>query len=168
MEAPVLITPKQANTSGRNGSPQWIRTVIATPEIRREWSQAVVILFPESKRPDGTWSSISIPVSNLEVPEGENLFLNATTSGLVLEIDGKRKLMPPGQKQTLKSVTNKGRIRVRLYAKDQKGEVRLLYTGSHWNRAEKGNLYLIYSQNQDRFRVLKMNVEDFSASTSQP
>jgi hypothetical protein len=155
--APMLISPIR-DTSNPNlvsGT-----KTIAAPTFPREWSQALVLLFPDRIQSDGSWGSVALPVSGIALPDGTSRFINTTQNQIILEIDGDRMVMEPSQSMPVPKVEDKERVRIRLFAEDSRGRIRRLYTSSHSQSDENKNLYIIYEQELDRYRVLHLDTQD--------
>jgi len=135
---------------------------LAAPVIPTDWKDVTVILFPESTGPNGVMESLVLHTSALEIPEGDSAVQNTTRQPVIVELNGQQTPIPPGTIRKISPTTESERVRMRIYGKDERQTVRMLYTASHWRHEQRGNLYLIYSS-RGRLRVLQMSSADHAA-----
>jgi len=162
IEPPVLIHAEKAGTHPETGAQLWNTRPLAKPAVPREWKQCVVVLFPDSQRPDGSWQTLPLEADELNVPKGGSRFLNTSRRSLVLEVNQKRQSLAPGESVILTGAgAGSDRVRLRLYGRNPRNQqVELIYTSSHWRKQDARNLYVIYTSGTERLKVLQLSPED--------
>ncbi|MCC5847130.1 MAG: hypothetical protein JJU29_03470 [Verrucomicrobia bacterium] len=158
MEPPVLF---RVETQDREEGPPRQRAVpLIRANIDPSWTEATVIVYPERRESDGTWATLAVPSSRMEIPDGASRFLNLTDQALVIEMAGNVHAIPPGGEILLPPPPRSAgdRFRLNIHARDdQRDDVRMIHTTAVWRENTAGNLYLIHAQANGRPRVLHLS-----------
>jgi hypothetical protein len=157
MEPPMLFSVETQPQA--EGPPQQRAVPRVRPKIDPSWTEATVIVYPERRDRDGTWATLAVPTSRLEIPDGTSRFLNLTHQMLAIELAGVIHTISPGGDIQLPAPPEDAgeRVRLNIHARDDiRNEVRMIHTTAVRRENATGNLYLIHSQSNGRPRVLHL------------
>lgn len=154
----VEVPPPPEAPPGTEPVITWKPVPMIRAEFPPAWKQVVLMVFPGKKAPDGTILTIPMPFEPEKLRPGFVRIYNATPQPLVLEVHDRKFTLPPFKNMDFRpeNFAEGGYVRTTFWGKDDRGNLRMIYTRKIKVDEETNNYYFLYQRGERRIRLLRI------------